>query len=77
MTGVLTGARPTSWLARASARLPDRWRSRAATILPGPHAPPLEPGRATPRVAIIGTGFGGIGMAVRLRQSGIDDVTIF
>ena len=77
MTGVLTGARPTSWLARASARLPDRWRSRAATILPGPHAPPLEPGRATPRVAIIGTGFGGIGMAVRLRQAGIDDVTIF
>ncbi|MCU1455737.1 MAG: putative flavin-binding monooxygenase [Acidimicrobiales bacterium] len=32
---------------------------------------------AAPRVAIIGSGFGGIGMAIRLRQAGIDSFTIF
>jgi cation diffusion facilitator CzcD-associated flavoprotein CzcO len=32
---------------------------------------------ATPRIAIIGSGFGGIGMACRLRQAGIDTFTIY
>ena len=40
-------------------------------------APPVRPGQATPRVAIIGSGFGGLGMAARLRQAGIDTFTVF
>jgi cation diffusion facilitator CzcD-associated flavoprotein CzcO len=56
-------------------RLPDPLRARAAR-LPGPLAPPVEAGRPTPRVAIIGSGFGGLGMAIRLRQAGIETVTI-
>ncbi|MEU2975188.1 FAD-dependent oxidoreductase, partial [Nocardiopsis alba] len=28
------------------------------------------------RVAVIGTGFAGIGMAVRLRQAGLDDFVV-
>jgi cation diffusion facilitator CzcD-associated flavoprotein CzcO len=35
-------------------------------------APPVPPA-----VTIVGAGFGGIGMAIRLLQAGIDDVTIF
>lgn len=31
----------------------------------------------TQRIAVIGAGFGGIGAAIRLRQAGFDDVTIF
>jgi cation diffusion facilitator CzcD-associated flavoprotein CzcO len=38
---------------------------------------PLPPGATPPRVAIIGTGIGGLGMAVRLVQMGVDDVTLF
>ncbi|MBC7752117.1 MAG: NAD(P)/FAD-dependent oxidoreductase [Candidatus Saccharibacteria bacterium] len=30
-----------------------------------------------PRIAIIGTGFGGLGLAIRLKQSGINDFTLF
>ncbi len=30
-----------------------------------------------PRIAIIGTGFGGLGLAIRLKQSGIHDFTLF
>ena len=45
--------------------------------MPGALAPPVEPGTVTPRVAIIGTGFGGLGMAIRLRQAGIDTFTIY
>ncbi|MCU1352711.1 MAG: putative flavin-binding monooxygenase [Acidimicrobiales bacterium] len=37
----------------------------------------VPPGAPTPTVAIIGSGFGGIGMAIRLRQAGIDSFTIF
>lgn len=37
----------------------------------------MEPGTATPRIAIIGSGFGGIGMACRLRQAGIETFTIY
>jgi len=33
-------------------------------------------GRAQPRVAIIGAGFGGMAAAVALRQAGFDDITI-
>ena len=29
------------------------------------------------RVAIVGAGFGGLGMAIRLKQSGIDDFVVF
>jgi len=49
----------------------------AAARLPGSLAPPVEAGRRTPRVAIIGSGFGGIGMACRLRQAGIETFTIY
>lgn len=38
---------------------------------------PLPPDADAPRVAIIGTGFGGLGMAIRLQQMGVDDVTLF
>ena len=34
-------------------------------------------GRKTPRFAILGAGFAGLGMAVRLRQEGIDSFTIY
>lgn len=30
-----------------------------------------------PRIAIIGTGFGGLGLAIRLKQSGLNDITLF
>lgn len=62
-------------VARLGRRLPGRWRERAAR-LPGPLAPPVAPGTPTPRVAIIGSGFGGLGMAARLRQAGIESLTI-
>ncbi|MGA9358406.1 MAG: FAD-dependent oxidoreductase, partial [Mycobacterium sp.] len=32
--------------------------------------------RPTPKVAIIGAGFGGLGTAVALRRAGIDDLAI-
>jgi len=64
-------------LARLAARLPGGWRDRAAAALPGPHAPPIPAGSATPRVAIIGSGFGGLGLGARLRQAGIETFTIF
>ena len=50
---------------------------RRAEALPGAMAPPVRPGQSTPRVAIIGTGFGGLGVAARLRQAGIDTFTVF
>ncbi|MCU1355146.1 MAG: NAD(P)/FAD-dependent oxidoreductase [Acidimicrobiales bacterium] len=62
--------------ARLAAHLPQPLR-RVAARLPGALAPPVEPGTSTPRVAIIGTGFGGLGMAARLRQAGIDTFTIY
>ncbi|QXC60386.1 NAD(P)/FAD-dependent oxidoreductase [Aquihabitans sp. G128] len=67
--------RLTSWTARLGDRLPEPLRRRAAR-LPGSHAPPLAAGTPTPRVAIIGSGFGGLGMGVRLRQAGIETFTI-
>src|SRR5205085_12064022 len=44
---------------------------------PAPPLPeePLAPTR-TRAVTIIGAGFGGVGMAIRLQQAGIDDVTV-
>lgn len=63
-------------VARVAGLLPVALRARAAK-LPGAMAPPIEPGIATPRVAIIGSGFGGLGMAGRLRQAGIDTFTVF
>jgi cation diffusion facilitator CzcD-associated flavoprotein CzcO len=56
--------------------LPPAWKRRAEA-LPGPLAPPVEPGTPTPRVAIIGSGFGGLGMGARLKQAGIDSFTIY
>lgn len=38
---------------------------------------PLPADATPPRVAIIGTGIGGLGMAIRLVQMGVDDVTLF
>ncbi|CAN5762515.1 NAD(P)/FAD-dependent oxidoreductase [soil metagenome] len=67
----------TSWTARLTAALPlPPMLARLAAKLPGPHAPRLAPGTPTPRIAIIGSGFGGLGMAVRLRQAGIETFTI-
>ena len=63
-------------VARLADRLPDDWRARA-TRWPGPLAPPVEAGVATPRIAIIGSGFGGIGLACRLRQAGIESFTVY
>src|SRR5205807_5881212 len=37
---------------------------------------PLEPGVPHVRVAVIGSGFAGLGMAIKLRQAGIDDFVI-
>ena len=34
-------------------------------------------GRPAPSVAIVGAGFGGIGLAMRLLRAGIDSFTIF
>ncbi len=38
---------------------------------------PASNGSGKPSVAIVGGGFGGIGMAIRLKLAGFDDVTIF
>ncbi|MCC5954306.1 MAG: NAD(P)/FAD-dependent oxidoreductase [Acidimicrobiia bacterium] len=40
--------------------------------------PPSHPaGAATPRIAVIGAGFSGIGLGARLRQAGVDSFTIY
>jgi len=62
--------------ARLARLLPASLRRRAAH-LPGALAPPVEPGTPTPRIAIIGSGFGGLGLGARLRQAGIDTFTIY
>jgi cation diffusion facilitator CzcD-associated flavoprotein CzcO len=67
---------PLGRTASLAVRLPAAAR-RVAARLPGALAPPVEPGAATPRVAIVGTGFGGLGMAARLRQAGIESFTIY
>src|SRR3984957_14828556 len=36
-----------------------------------------SPSPATPRIAIVGSGFAGIGMAIRLRQMGLESFTIY
>lgn len=64
-----------SLVARLTRRLPPALRRRAAR-LPGAAAPPVEPGTVTPRIAIIGAGFGGLGLGARLRQAGIESFTI-
>ena len=69
-------APPLGRVASLGRLLPPAARAAAAR-LPGALAPPLEPGTPTPRVAIIGSGFGGIGMACRLRQAGIETFTIY
>ena len=37
----------------------------------------IAPGTPTPRIAIIGSGFGGIGMGIQLRRAGIESFTIY
>ncbi|HET6877914.1 MAG TPA: NAD(P)/FAD-dependent oxidoreductase [Jatrophihabitans sp.] len=34
-------------------------------------------GRSTPRIAVIGSGFGGLGVAIELKRAGFDDLVIF
>ncbi|MEO6628541.1 MAG: NAD(P)/FAD-dependent oxidoreductase [Aquihabitans sp.] len=75
MTSPRHGRPAPGRIAGLAERLPKPLRSRAAR-LPGALAPPVDPGTSTPRVAIIGTGFGGLGMAIRLRQAGIETFTI-
>ena len=72
----MTTAPAPSRTARAVNLLPPTLRRRAAR-LPGALAPPVPAGTPTPRIAIIGTGFGGLGMAARLRQAGIETFTIY
>jgi cation diffusion facilitator CzcD-associated flavoprotein CzcO len=69
-------APPPGRVASLARRLPPVARAAAAR-LPGALAPPVEPGTPTPRIAIVGSGFGGIGMACRLRQAGIETFTIY
>jgi cation diffusion facilitator CzcD-associated flavoprotein CzcO len=69
-------APPLGRVASLARHLPPAARAAAAR-LPGSLAPPIEPGTPTPRIAIIGSGFGGIGMACRLRQAGIETFTIY
>lgn len=57
------------------------WSDRVAALAtklraPGRTAAPVEAGPA-PEIAIIGAGFAGIGMAIRLRMQGIESFTIF
>ena len=52
--------------------LADRSLDRLGTFLRS-HIERARP----PRVAIIGAGFAGVGMAIRLRESGIEDLTIY
>ena len=58
-----------------SEHLPTALRGVAAR-LPGALAPPVEDGTPTPTIVIIGSGFGGLGMAIRLKQAGIHTFTI-
>jgi cation diffusion facilitator CzcD-associated flavoprotein CzcO len=67
---------PAGRTASIAARLPGRLRQLAAH-LPGSLAPPVAPGAITPRIAIVGSGYGGLAMACRLRQAGIDTFTIY
>jgi cation diffusion facilitator CzcD-associated flavoprotein CzcO len=43
----------------------------------GRDRPPMASSSPTPRIAVLGTGFGGLGMAIRLVQAGITSFTIF
>ncbi|CAN5886193.1 NAD(P)/FAD-dependent oxidoreductase [soil metagenome] len=65
----------TSRISRLASRLPSSLLDRAAR-LPGALAPPVRPGTPTPRIAVIGAGFGGLGIGARLRQAGIESFTI-
>lgn len=61
-------------------RSPNRPARRSARRRPGSTCPddaPIEEGHpVTPRIAIIGAGFGGIAAAIALRARGHDDITI-
>src|SRR5262245_51991972 len=50
---------------------PDRRRKLPATFENAG-----APMGTTPRIVIIGSGFGGLGLAIRLKRAGIDSVTI-
>jgi cation diffusion facilitator CzcD-associated flavoprotein CzcO/acetyl esterase/lipase len=61
-------------LGRALGRI---WAGRPLAGRDGPIAGGSPNGRPTPSVAIIGAGFGGIGLGIRLKRAGIDSFTIF
>lgn len=63
-------------VARLAARSPRRLQRHLAR-LPGALAPPIQAGVTTPRVAVIGAGYGGIAMGARLRQAGLETFTIY
>ena len=67
------GAPPLGLVPRLTAHLPAALVDR----LPATWRPPLPSAAHPPRVAIVGTGFGGLGMACRLRQAGIESFTIY
>ena len=58
---------PRPWPEVSSAWPPETWA----------RAGPLPSVRSMTRVAIVGTGFGGIGAAVRLKQAGVADLVLF
>jgi cation diffusion facilitator CzcD-associated flavoprotein CzcO/acetyl esterase/lipase len=53
------------------------WAGRPLAERAGQSANGSQNGRPGPSVAIIGAGFGGIGLAIKLRKLGIDSLTIF
>jgi cation diffusion facilitator CzcD-associated flavoprotein CzcO/acetyl esterase/lipase len=58
-----------------AAALDDIWAGRPLAERHGPGSNGGQPHK--PSVAIIGAGFGGIGLAITLRKAGIDSLTIF
>ncbi len=63
-----------------TASAPDEPAARGAVLDAGPHPEPREtraPGLpAEVEVAVVGAGFGGLGMAIRLKQEGIEDFVV-
>jgi cation diffusion facilitator CzcD-associated flavoprotein CzcO/acetyl esterase/lipase len=60
------------------AALEDIWAGRPLALgRASTNGRPGDRGSRTPRVAVIGAGFGGVGLGIRLRQAGIEGFTIF
>jgi cation diffusion facilitator CzcD-associated flavoprotein CzcO/acetyl esterase/lipase len=74
--GMLRGADEA--IAGLGGALDEIWAGRSLGGRPGPAmGRGSRNGRPTPSVAIIGAGFGGIGLAITLKRAGIDTFTIF